>query len=948
MISLFLHGSGMLKNVPIKKNQMFWNREQASISLLELGTGNYEFPKMEQEDFLVVDMAYTVASRVVINNNSVYTVNAKNKQSGLIQDTDLRTNIMQVGLNGVKEYFDNYIAWLKEHVKKEHVILVKMECPKYCINGGFVAKHTDATREQFNKVIKEFEDYFIQQINPIVVEISKHYFYDFSNSKYGRYVAYESGFIDNMREILREIVIEKSKCICFQIPSYRILAERYCRYYQIAYERNEQYILMDKSTPVSQIIRAMNRSMINEYKDDLDAMARLTPESFDNIIANYDFAKKADLKEFIEAVQTVAEGRIPENSSVLEKVWGTKSGIELDLLLQVRKYYADNRYFLANSICLDHLREWYMAMLYAKKEEYLEAISYINQLLQKYVPKAKVYKTKEDSENSLREAIAHFGMVYQPIPVDVWGNFATNKILYPKNGKYQVQAFVNSLCCIHEEEVNQAKTKLMSSNGEWLLFDIFNILAKVKPEEEAEREAEIKERLDRFMCVLSELYDNRLILHKWKLQTEYRISKDKTEVYEQAESLAAKSGILEKYQDYIQKKYNCYTIDIAKQYSLSQGSVITIAGINYEWSYFKNAYKNFDAIVSEKNKKKKGFVCENYVSAYLNANLGDDIFLDMLLERYPQQNFYAFAKNRELAGKYDSYENLNVDCSYKSVDVKRCKNHILIGGSMFIEGAAWKVKYSDLKQLFKKARKNYVLGVNFGPWENENYLEDYKGLFQSCKDICFREKYSYELFDENKNARLAPDMLFAYKAKKIYEEENKVVISVISLAGRKQLSEYQEVYYSKMAEVCEEFIQNGVSVCMMSFCNYEGDTGAIEDILGRMSQQMKEQVLVHSYTGDNLEETIAQIASAKYVIGTRFHMSVLGFALGKTVYPICYSEKTKHMLEDIGFEDNYCAVEDIDKLSMKSVEENAGFLLDDSIVKRAEEHFIELDKLFKR
>ena len=174
-------------------------------------------------------------------------------------------------------------------------------------------------------------------------------------------------------------------------------------------------------------------------------------------------------------------------------------------------------------------------------------------------------------------------------------------------------------------------------------------------------------------------------------------------------------------------------------------------------------------------------------------------------------------------------------------------------------------------------------------------------------------------------------------------------MSVLQLKGRRGLEEFKELYDSRMAELCREFLQTGSEVVLMSFCRGEGDEQAVRDICERLEESERERLHIHCYLGDNLDSTLEILAESRWVVGSRFHAVVLGFALEKTVYPVIYSDKTKHMLQDIGFEGEHCTIPEIGRLTRRAVLDNEKYPIETEQIKRdAQMQFQALDRLFGR
>ena len=109
-----------------------------------------------------------------------------------------------------------------------------------------------------------------------------------------------------------------------------------------------------------------------------------------------------------------------------------------------------------------------------------------------------------------------------------------------------------------------------------------------------------------------------------------------------------------------------------------------------------------------------------YLDAFLANNFGDDLFVDILLKRYPNHNFIAISNGIV----YNRYSNLKVFSNsffYRVMKkfkldkliANRCDLIVTIGGSMYIEN-------TGVKQDFNLGKnKRYILGANFGPYKSE-------------------------------------------------------------------------------------------------------------------------------------------------------------------------------------------------------------------------------------
>ena len=305
-----------------------------------------------------------------------------------------------------------------------------------------------------------------------------------------------------------------------------------------------------------------------------------------------------------------------------------------------------------------------------------------------------------------------------------------------------------------------------------------------------------------------------------------------------------------------------------------------------------------------------------FLYAYDRRNLGDDLFVEYIAGRYPDAQFYIWsgAENEAAYGSIPNLRRIDPDsrvvrllrklrpslvARYRAWLENRCDAVAYIGGSIFMEYPNWETictwwEYEAANRPF------YVLGANFGPYHTEAYREKMQNIFRDCRDVCFRDKYSAGLFPGT--VRYAPDILFGYEMPRVEIRENRVFVSAIDCTGRDEahdLSRFDESYVKNMAALLKTQLEQGKEITLASFCQAEGDERGIQKILRALGTE--ENIRVLRYDGTNRQEMVTALAEAGLVIGTRFHAVVLALAAERPVIPVLYSDKTKHMLQDMGF-----------------------------------------------
>ena len=321
---------------------------------------------------------------------------------------------------------------------------------------------------------------------------------------------------------------------------------------------------------------------------------------------------------------------------------------------------------------------------------------------------------------------------------------------------------------------------------------------------------------------------------------------------------------------------------------------------------------------------------------YSANNLGDDLFVKLLAERYKNRFTiithqkvvsleslsnvvikrnkllstvsYYLNRARVFNARWIRYffqtDNLLVDLGGSSIRLNHLAKTndlmVYIGGSIFMEYGnidEWELE----AQLYKNFPiPYYIIGANFGPYRSPEFVNIAKGIVAGARDVCFRDQASYDVFRDVPSARLASDVVFSLKTSR-YPSQNKktVVFSIIDCSGRFK-RETAERYDREIIKLTEQCIRDGYHVTYMSFCRVQGDLSAIERILSMVDERLQRLITIHSYEGD-VEQALSTLASCEVIVGSRFHANILGLVFGKKVLPIIYSNKTEEVLKDIGF-----------------------------------------------
>lgn len=356
------------------------------------------------------------------------------------------------------------------------------------------------------------------------------------------------------------------------------------------------------------------------------------------------------------------------------------------------------------------------------------------------------------------------------------------------------------------------------------------------------------------------------------------------------------------------------------------------------------------------------------VIAYCNGNLGDDLFIYELCNRYPNHTFYLVG-NEQYSGLFAECKNLHyIDQNKKTWRYyakvrntirkvmhnkpdsrmttirlrlkKTCDLVVMIGGSVFIQGENWKAELESRKRLLPG--RTVLLGCNYRLANSEEYHKSYVDLLGRVEDICFRDQASYEQFKELPNARFASDILFGVDDRNC-KTEDYYILSVIDVTKKVNKQEYADMYYKRMAECADLLQKQGQKVILFSFCEAEGDMAGIASVQSYMKETGNVEVLNHK----NIRQSLDCLKHCKGIITARFHGMVLGIQFKKEVYPIIYSDKTTQVLKDIAFSGKYSMIPELEAISAEEIcaQLHAGYQVRED--RNPEEQFKALDRILK-
>ncbi|WP_278036336.1 polysaccharide pyruvyl transferase family protein [Flavobacterium nitratireducens] len=368
------------------------------------------------------------------------------------------------------------------------------------------------------------------------------------------------------------------------------------------------------------------------------------------------------------------------------------------------------------------------------------------------------------------------------------------------------------------------------------------------------------------------------------------------------------------------------------------------------------------------------------VKAYTNCNLGDDLFLKIIIERYPEITFRIIApiayrsnfkkyKNvvitkmpsfnllSRVALKLIGFFSLKAKGNIILNDLEKfyqneyelSDGYVYIGGSLFMQYDSEMGETDHVNKLITKVFDNkpkFIIGANFGPYLTDSYKDYYMEVFKGYTDICFRELYSKNLFKDLSNVRVCPDVVFQLGLPKVEKTKKSIGFSLIDISEREELSQYEMDYLKFVSQVIEIALQNGEDVYLFSFCKAEGDENVISKVISLVSLNLRNRINVVNYDGD-VDKFLIQYAKVESMFCVRFHSMILSLLLGQNLFPITYSNKMTNVLDDIGYQgvfSEFSNLKNIDALECFNDMKNSSHKVSSLIIEESKNNFIVFDE----
>lgn len=341
------------------------------------------------------------------------------------------------------------------------------------------------------------------------------------------------------------------------------------------------------------------------------------------------------------------------------------------------------------------------------------------------------------------------------------------------------------------------------------------------------------------------------------------------------------------------------------------------------------------------------------VKFYSARNFGDDLFIDILMERFGDCRIDLLSSMKYNPRPHQPHTRVH---PYSHVDeplwclcarVNRrtkagklleilprlCQKglilshdaYVRIGGSIFMDEGQpeEEIGFSagippvfDYTSRPRSSGNTFLIGANLGPVYSDSYWNTTRDAFLSFRHVCVRDYASYQAMRDLPHVQYAPDVVFLARQPEPADRGENVVISVVDISRHTTDAAVRDAYFGLLRDTIGALASRNIPVTLVSFCKAEGDEDAIDHLMSLLPD--RSGVSVCCYDG-NIPKLLSLLSDATYIIASRFHAMILALSFGKPVFPISYNCKSRHYLEDLDFRGKFASLSDLPETTVEDV-----------------------------
>lgn len=446
-------------------------------------------------EYLVVDMCYTAGHGLYRWKDQVYTANPKFLESDFLAEHEEEMEFIDVMNDREfdwKPYMDAYLKLVRSYFDADHIILVKSRCANWYVTHTHVRQLRKKGKQAYNRRIREMEDYFIEKMNPYVVNIYPHYFLDYNAKKGFTFSSYERPFYLHAKRIISQIIRNHPEQRVFQGQDYFIRLGRFIKYYDHLFVKNNIGLFMDDTVFLDHLVLQLGREILDEYESDFVEIEARGYKSITEILEQYNFKFAASLRECLKVVRAVEDGDIFQADVKYSAIFEYSLKI-LDRFTSLVREEVERLGFDPDEIQVNkfNVRHYYEILLAGRNNRMAPLKKYVLAIGGDQEEKQKLGRLLDELKGECKKDIRAYVQVlnryYKPILVDLWGSCITREILNEDTGRFQIgeYAYRNCMLFAFDEPIPYDESKYdnltLFENSEWRVGYIKSAFRKDLP-----------------------------------------------------------------------------------------------------------------------------------------------------------------------------------------------------------------------------------------------------------------------------------------------------------------------------------------------------------------------------------------------------------------------------------------------------------------------------------
>lgn len=451
----------------------------------------------EPAEFLVLDMCYTAGHGLYKWKDQVFTKNPKFLESRFFAEHEQEMEYIDVMRDREfdwKPYMDRYMELVGKYFDADHIILVKSRCPLWYVTHTHVRKLKRKSRRVYNRRIKEMEDYFVEKMNPYVVDVYAHYYVDYNHKRGFTMSSYEKPFYHHAKRLISTIIRTQPEQRVFQEPEYYMRLGRFIKYYDNLFAKNHTALFMDDEKLLDHVVLQLSHEILVDYESDFVEMEAEGYESVQDILDKHNFKFSEPLKECLKVVQAVEAGDIFREDTDYDFIFEYHLKI-VDRFTELVKEELERQGMIDGTININRFncRNYYTALLAVRDGKISLLKKCVSGIGSDLEERHKVKAFAKDMKRAYKDRAAVYANAmnryYEPVLVDLWGSCITREILNEDTGRFCIGKYAYRNCCLFafDEPIPYDDSKFedlsLFENSAWRVGYIKSAFHKDLPEQ---------------------------------------------------------------------------------------------------------------------------------------------------------------------------------------------------------------------------------------------------------------------------------------------------------------------------------------------------------------------------------------------------------------------------------------------------------------------------------